>query len=91
MENSFNIDLQKIQNWLSKTTEYYSDWDWDGETLTVFGDRVEKYSREDLIECRCLQGELTQGRESLTKTFYFPLIDLQCTNNSKWNEMIEKS
>ncbi len=55
-----SYELEQIQRWLSKTTESYEDWDWDGETLTVYvwADtenaeielRTEKYSRADLIE-----------------------------------------
>tara|TARA_B100000497_G_scaffold12771_1_gene14594 strand:+ start:4042 stop:4266 length:225 start_codon:yes stop_codon:yes gene_type:complete len=63
-ELEINYELEQIQRWLSKTTESYEDWDWDGETLTVYtcdsiptsmGQedhelRTEKYSRADLIE-----------------------------------------
>lgn len=55
-----SYELEQIQRWLSKTTESYEDWEWDGETLTVYvwADienaeielRTEKYSRADLIE-----------------------------------------
>ena len=55
-----SCELEQIQRWLSKTTESYEDWDWDGETLTVYARvdaenaeeelRTEKYSRADLIE-----------------------------------------
>ena len=52
-----SYELEQIQRWLSKTTESYEDWEWDGKTLTVYVRvdaeielRTEKYSRADLIE-----------------------------------------
>lgn len=43
--------LDLIQKWLSETTEPYTDWDWDGEELTIFCDEnVEKYSYQNLVE-----------------------------------------
>jgi len=48
--DTMNDELSKIESWVKKTTEHYDDWDWDGETLTIYGDDVEKYSREDLKE-----------------------------------------
>ena len=50
----YSEELEKIQRWLSKTTEFYKDWDWDSETLTVYGDEIEKYSRADLIEIKVI-------------------------------------
>ena len=56
-----SYELEQIQRWLSKTRKRsLEDWDWDGETLTVYAWvdtenaekelRTERYSRADLIE-----------------------------------------
>lgn len=46
------MELDKIQSWLSDTTEEFDDWDWDGSELQLFldGECIEKYSKETLEE-----------------------------------------
>ena len=42
-------ELSKIERWLSKTSEDYDDWEWDGKVLTVFdGNKTEKYTKKEL-------------------------------------------
>lgn len=50
MNNQFDIELDKVERFLKKSTEDYDDF--DGEELVVFlNDKViERYSRLDLIE-----------------------------------------
>lgn len=53
MSNTLRISQEDgaIENWLGDTTEQFNDWEWDGETLTVFTDSgVEKHSYRDLEE-----------------------------------------
>ena len=49
-------ELNKISRFMSKSTENWDDWDWDGEELKVFIDDevVETYSKKDLIEAGVL-------------------------------------
>lgn len=44
--------LDKISLWLSRTTEYFDDWDWDGNELVLFlnEETIERYSYRDVIE-----------------------------------------
>lgn len=44
--------LELIQSWLKTTSEPFDDWDWDGETLTIWlNDKlIEKYTNKDLKE-----------------------------------------
>ena len=45
-------ELDKIQMWLSDTTEEFDDWNWDGSELHLFmnDECVEKYTKKDLEE-----------------------------------------
>ena len=51
-----NKELAKIESWLKDTTEEYDDWDWDGDELTIFnkGEKIESYSKQDLIDSKAL-------------------------------------
>lgn len=44
--------LDKLKFWLSKTTEEFDDWDYDGEELIIFlrDEAIEKYKESDLKE-----------------------------------------
>jgi len=45
-------ELDKIQFWLSRTTEPFDDWEWDGNTLVVWlnGKPIERYSQNDVAQ-----------------------------------------
>lgn len=57
LENKEQEELDKIQSWLSNTSEYFDDWDWDGDLLTLFldGESIEKYTKEELEEENIIQ------------------------------------
>ena len=52
MSKTLSKELSKIESWLSKTTEEFDDWDWDGETLTLFlnSEVIEKYDKDEVYE-----------------------------------------
>ena len=43
--------LDKIFFWLSRTTEYFDDWNWNENELLIFskGKIIERYSYRDVI------------------------------------------
>lgn len=45
-------ELEAVSRFMSKSSESFTDWDWDGSELVVFDDddEVERYSKSDLIE-----------------------------------------
>lgn len=47
---TYDQELSKIEHWMNNSDEPWDDWDWDGTILTVFGERTEKYDRQDLEE-----------------------------------------
>jgi len=44
--------LDKISFWLTRTTEYFDEWDCDGDELLIFlkGKIIERYSYRDMME-----------------------------------------
>lgn len=54
--NQLELELNKVERFVKKSTEDYDDWDWDGSELKIFiaDECVETYSREDLIEAKIL-------------------------------------
>lgn len=44
--------LNKIYFWLVRTTEYFDDWNWDGNELLIYlkGKIIERYSCPDVME-----------------------------------------
>jgi len=44
--------LDKISFWLARTTEYFDEWNWDGNELLIYlkGKIIERYSYRDLME-----------------------------------------
>jgi hypothetical protein len=50
--NKLQRQADRIQYYLSRTTEPYDDWDWDGDELVVWLDNepIERYQRADLSQ-----------------------------------------
>jgi len=56
-------ELNAVQRWVEKSGMDFDDWDWDGETLTIFvGEGTEKYSRADLKEVGVTLADVDPGK-----------------------------
>jgi len=91
-------ELRKLSRFMKDTSNAgipYSDWYWDGETLSIYSDdeaaEVEEYTKEDLIEIGVLESKIPSTDADLSnaetmREFYRELESLlNRTAGNSWN------
>ena len=75
-------ELEAVSRFMSKSSESFTDWDWDGSELVVFDDddEVERYSKSDLIEEGVLSKDTCKscGQEVNSKSNKVEVEDNAC-------------